>query len=113
MVLVRELARQPASDGDEYEDVDSDDYTDSEEMDTPVSSGIARTYLNRVLAFFPRSWPRGKLSDNLMRLMKSAGNIAWILATSMIMVGLPVLFAYDREKSLQDQQLMGGMPGSI
>lgn len=30
---------------------------------------------------------------------KTAGNVAWIVTTSLILVGLPVLYAYDREKN--------------
>lgn len=98
MVQVQHLSDpQHGEDDAEYEDV-SDAYTDGEE-ETSQTGRLA--------------WLRafmGKLSGRVDKLWRMAGSIAWIFTTSMLLVGLPVLFAYDREKSLQEQQL-GGLPG--
>jgi hypothetical protein len=91
MVQVREVSAAPSD--TEYEDV-SDEYTDSEE------------------SVAPRQWSWSGwsgLCTRMQGLWKMAGSLAWMFTTSMLLIGLPVLFAYDREKSLSEQQL-GGLP---
>lgn len=38
------------------------------------------------------------------KLVLIAGHLAWIFTTSMLLVGLPILYAYDREKNAQLQE---------
>lgn len=52
-------------------------------------------------------WSTKRLWTRMQYVGRVAGNLAWIFTTSMLLVGLPVLFAYDREKALQEQQLLG------
>lgn len=61
-----------------------------------------------VAPFFGASrWSTKRLWIRMQHVGMVAGNLAWIFTTSMLLVGLPVLFAYDREKVLQEQQLLG------
>jgi len=100
----------------EYEDI-------TEEMEEEEGEEIIEneTLWNRLAALkymFP-SWMQfrvGRFSQKMMNQMWSvsllAGRLAWIFTTSMLLVGLPVLFAYDREKNLHDQQLLS-LPSSM
>lgn len=113
MVQVQELVgkgagRMDAEDA-EYEDV-SDEYTDSDELAEEAEDSVFAP-IQRLKKFVP-AWLRrnavqwsAKLYERALYLGRIAGNIAWIFTTSMLLVGLPVLYAYDREKSLMEQQL--------
>lgn len=37
------------------------------------------------------------------KVVEVAGHLAWIFTTSMLLVGLPLLYAYDREKALPQE----------
>ena len=100
-------------DDDEYitEDEFDDAFDDESKPQKPVNfrSGIT----NVVQAFTPgrirqtiRSTSSGMIEQS-KSVARTAGNLAWIFTTSMLLVGLPVLYAYDREKNsaLQAGQL--------
>jgi mitochondrial import receptor subunit TOM22 len=48
-------------------------------------------------------WSRRALSSSVS-LIKFTGKAAWILTTSLLLIGLPLLYAYDREKSLVEYE---------
>ena len=48
-------------------------------------------------------WSRKALKLSL-NFAKLTGHAAWILTTSLLLVGLPLLYAYDREKSLVEYE---------
>lgn len=100
------------SDYEEFTDED-EYYTDEEEEEGMGASNGASTkgsFTTRLLA----SVKPGNLKKSLRgagqnlaakswKAITAAGNVAWIVTTSMILVGLPVLYAYDREKSTSAQ----------
>ncbi len=94
--------RGPAGASDEeYATPHHDDYTDDEGSDS--SRAGAQSPLWR------RLWPAGGLSGLAARLRgayRVLAAAAWVCTTSLLLVGLPLLFAYDREKGMQDQQLL-------
>ena len=118
MVIVHEIR-------DEDEDFESqlvrndgviDDYTtddeDFEELEDDYERGNGK--LNGPFAFISaiipakfRSrlsiWSRRALSASIS-FAKLTGKAAWIITTSVLLVGLPLLYAYDREKSLVDYE---------
>jgi hypothetical protein len=99
MVHIREVTRSA-----DYEDVPSED--DDQYTDEECEPGL----MDRLSFYLPNWCSRrvmGKVYGRLGVMWRVAGNLAWIFTTTMLLVGLPVLFAYDREKSLQEQQLMG------
>lgn len=108
MVQIREVSNSfPAVESDsEYEDISETEFSDNI---APLCPYLA--YLPAWLRIRPLQWSV-KLYDRIGMLMKKAGSIAWVFTTSMLLVGLPVLFAYDREKALQEQQL-GGLPSPL
>jgi hypothetical protein len=77
------------SDSEDYEDC-----TDSEEesMQTRHSA-----FISRITSFLSPSALRSRFG----RLWTIFGNLAWIFTTSVLLIGLPVLFAYDREKNYE------------
>lgn len=40
-----------------------------------------------------------RIGDIVMDVMKSAGKLLWISSTTLLLMAIPVLYAYDREKS--------------
>lgn len=105
--------------GEEEEDMHDSDYTDVEEgvegeeseATVAITEAIKWRRLLSTWLVSPFSglsrWSTKKVWTRLQHIGRVAGNIAWIFTTSMLLVGLPVLFAYDREKALQEQQLVG------
>lgn len=72
---------------DEYEDVDDQDINQSsltQRLRSLITSFSAPFFLQ---TFFARTYT----------FIASA---SWILTTSLILIGLPVLYAYDREQNL-------------
>lgn len=113
MGQIRELDLQGDASEAEYEDLDSE-YTDTgEEEEEKRTLGYKGFNLRRYLPkwMLPGKWG-GNLWGQLQTLSKMVGSLAWIFTTSMLLVGLPVLFAYDREKAIQEQQLMGDLAAS-
>lgn len=83
---------------------------DTEYEDVTDAEGVASTesIIDRVAALsdiIPYAWRLRtrqlfrKTTFICRRWTKYIGHAAWIFTTSMILVGLPILFAYDREKS--------------
>lgn len=113
MVQVREIPiaqRNTISHGyEESNGVSDSEYTDIEEDqgETNSTSWYGRWLPTSILVPFrdPRGWSR-KAWNRFRGATRWMGKIAWIFTTSMLLVGLPVLFAYDREKALQEQQLL-------
>lgn len=87
-------------DGEEYEEVDEDEY-ENENKSRFVS------YVTGFIPFSIRSrisiWSSKALSASIS-LAKMTGKAAWIVTTSLLLVGLPLLYAYDREKSLVEYE---------
>lgn len=86
-------------DGEEYEDEEEEEYETRK-------SGLARY----VIGFIPLSvrsrlsmWSSKALSASIS-FAKMTGKAAWIITTSLLLVGLPLLYAYDREKSLVEYE---------
>lgn len=106
MVQVREVtSRNSVAEVDaNYDDVYSD-YTDSES--TEDTSTHQPTWTRFIPDWLSSGRWTTKLWSRICRYGQLVGNIAWTFTTSMLLIGLPVLFAYDREKALQEQQLMG------
>ena len=71
---------------------DSDDYESYSEDEPVLKTGLARQF------GFP-SW------SNIYNRVSSwgvvLGNLMWMMTTSVILIGLPVLYAYDREKNYE------------
>lgn len=40
-----------------------------------------------------------RMGDLVMDVMKGAGKLFWIGSTTLLLMGMPILYAYDREKS--------------
>lgn len=89
------------NDDNEYEDIDG--------VDDDAELLKSESLLDRIIALkdvFPYSFRRRTVrlfASTRALLAQSAvclGNAAWIFTTSMILIGLPVLYAYDRERSM-------------
>jgi hypothetical protein len=78
----------------EYEDVDDEQAVDGGQVTGP-SAFLASIYRTISQAFSASSLPR--LASRLYTFISSS---AWVLTTTLIMVGLPILYAYDREQNL-------------
>ena len=103
MVKVEEIFSGAAGLGtlDNDEDAEYEDVSDAEEASS-------ESIVDRIFALsdiIPYSWRLRarhllrRTSFVCQRWAKYLGHAAWIFTTSMILVGLPILFAYDREKS--------------
>lgn len=105
--------------GAEYEDYNSDEeyitedeyFDDEDEIESYSQKrrGLGQKISNVAAALAP-----GRIGSTLKNtsvslleksksVAKTAGNVAWIVTTSLILVGLPVLYAYDREKNTAAQ----------
>ena len=83
------------------EDEDDDFTTDEEEYEPASPKGrfaFLFSFPKRFQAFGRRIWTA---SGNLMQVL---GKAAWIITTSALLIGLPLLYAYDREKSLVEYE---------
>ena len=84
-----------------------DDDTEYEDV-SDVGEASTESIIDRIAALsdiIPYAWRLRtrqllrRTSFICRRWTKYFGHAAWIFTTSMILVGLPILFAYDREKS--------------
>lgn len=89
------------NDDNEYEDIDGvDDDAELLKSESLLDRIIA---LKDVLPYSLRRRTARLFASTRTFLAQSAvylGNAAWIFTTSMILIGLPVLYAYDRERSM-------------
>lgn len=98
-------------DDSEYTDASEDEDQESLESASGARTGVVTSLMHRIRRCC--RWPStsafswGRLRSRMSTVVSFAGNAAWIFTTSMLLIGLPVLFAYDREKALQEQQLLG------
>lgn len=114
-------------DGEEYDD-GSDNYTDAEEELSEGGNGASEearaSFWSHLLRPSTWSWGRrrgGRSSKSLMSTLvegigvavRLSGQITWIVTTSILLVGLPLLYAYDREKSTQEEQLAPLTAGTV
>jgi hypothetical protein len=85
-----------------------EDYSDAGE-EVPRGA-VSRRPLFSFFTLPPNVWAR------LQRWGSVIGNVAWMITTSVILVGLPVLYAYDREKNYEayeaEQQRFKDAPSS-
>lgn len=87
---------------DEYYD-DDDDHGTEEYTHKP--RGFSQKISNVAAALAPGrigntiKSTSASMMEKSKSVAKTAGNVAWIVTTSLILVGLPVLYAYDREKN--------------
>ena len=98
---VMELRRRGA--GIHYEDED-DSYLeeeDSEYEDIEDESPSSRTtpFIDRLRRSLSGFFSASGLPAFGARLYSIVASSAWVLTTTLIMVGLPVLYAYDREQN--------------
>lgn len=93
---------------DDYttDDDDVDEYEDAEDGEKGKFN-LAFGFISSLIPVKLRSrlsiWSRRALSASIS-FGKMAGKAAWILTTSVLLVGLPLLYAYDREKSLVEYE---------
>lgn len=98
----------------DYEEFTEDEeyYTDEEDELDEINNGVATN--GSITSRLMETFKPGNLKksfrgagQNLVakswNAVTAAGNVAWIVTTSMILVGLPVLYAYDREKNTSAQ----------
>ena len=113
MVIVQELhdeesleAQLAAMKGVDESDGNYDDYTtDDEEGEGEYDQASPKsrfaflfTIPKRFQSFGRRIW---NASGNVMQVL---GKAAWIVTTSALLIGLPLLYAYDREKSMVEYE---------
>ena len=83
---------------------EEDEEEDEEEVDTKNSP---MKFLSSFIPLRIRTrlslWSERALIASIS-LAKFTGKAAWIITTSVLLVGLPLLYAYDREKSLVDYE---------
>lgn len=110
----RAFPQDGASD-DEYQDISDGEYITEEELEEDdfesevkdqIHSRRRQSFGARVMAALKPRRIRSSLSKAGQSLMSKSynathtiGNLAWIFTTSMLLVGLPILYAYDREKN--------------
>lgn len=95
---------------EEEEYFTEEEYNDDEGLDVaPRAKGLRQRVSNVVAALSPSRLGKTLKGTSISLIHRSkamartAGNLAWIVTTSMILVGLPVLYAYDREKNTSAQ----------
>lgn len=77
----------------EYEDYAAE--SQGEEQGEAISTTLRLPFLPSLFNLPGSVWQR------MQRWGTVLGNVAWMLTTSVILVGLPVLYAYDREKNYE------------
>lgn len=85
--------------GDEYEDEDQYEDIDEEEDEEVIPTQEAKWYSK--LAASMHSLLPSSFSAMALRTYTFVASAAWVVTTSLIMVGLPILYAYDREQNGQ------------
>lgn len=87
--------------------VNSDEYTTDDETFSNGPSAQRAWNPSRFLPLGLRkrvsAWSRGAWSS-AGRIAQWVGRAAWIITTSMLLVGLPLLYVYDQEKSLVEYE---------
>lgn len=111
MVIVHEIV-----DEEDFDAQILDDYTtdDEEYYDGEDDGSYGRSQGRGPISFITNLIPsklRSRLSIWSARALsastsfaKMIGKTAWIVTTSLLLVGLPLLYAYDREKSLVEYE---------
>lgn len=99
-------------DGDEYYTDEDEEHIQTGTINTGYrknkNSNEIKTYTKPKYQFIP-NWFRIKANrvwKRVLQLYSLTRGLSWICTTTLLLVGLPVLFAYDREKNAQDQHLM-------
>lgn len=101
LAFIEPHAAASINDDNEYEDIDG--------IDDDATLLNSESFLDRIIALkgivpysFRRRATRIFASTRTFVAQSTAylGNAAWIFTTSMILIGLPVLYAYDRERSM-------------
>jgi hypothetical protein len=94
----------------DYEEFTEDDEYYTEDEDGEDGAPANGSMSTRLLASFkPGNLKKSlkgagqNLAAKSWKAVTAAGNVAWIVTTSMILIGLPVLYAYDREKNTSAQ----------
>lgn len=110
MVIVHEIVDEEDFDAQILDDYTTDDGEYYEECETDneenKKKGLA-AFITNLIPSKLRSrlsiWSYRALSASTS-FAKMAGKAAWILTTSLLLIGLPLLYAYDREKSLVEYE---------
>lgn len=98
-----------ASDEEYVTDEEYEDYDIEEEEEADRNHQGRNSFASRLAAIVPSRLTRSlKLSSTSLvekskAVAKTTGNLAWIVTTSLILLGVPVLYAYDREKNMAAQ----------
>ena len=110
MVIVHEIVDEEDFDAQILDDYTTDDeeYYEECEEDPEVNKRQGPVaFITNLIPFKLRSrisnWSARALSASTA-FAQMAGKAAWILTTSLLLVGLPLLYAYDREKSLVEYE---------
>jgi hypothetical protein len=85
--------------GEYYEECESDNEGNRKQGSISFITNLIPSKLRSRLSI----WSSRALSASAA-FAKMAGKAAWILTTSLLLVGLPLLYAYDREKSLVEYE---------
>lgn len=93
---------------DDYTTDDEDNYyEETEDFEGYGQSNRFSKFITSLIPISFRSrisiWSRKALNLSL-NFAKLTGQAAWILTTSLLLIGLPLLYAYDREKSLVEYE---------
>lgn len=111
MVIVHEIVDEEDFDAQILDDYTTDDeeYYEGEDADLEEDSQSKGpiSFLTNLIPIKLRSrlsiWSARALSASTS-FAKMVGKTAWIITTSLLIVGLPLLYAYDREKSLVEYE---------
>ena len=76
---------------------DSEDYEDCSDSEGESAQPGRSTFVNRITSCLTPSALRARFG----RMCTILGNLSWMFTTSILLIGLPVLFAYDREKNYE------------
>lgn len=87
------------TDDEYYEEIEEN----GEDTKAPGPFGFISALIPAPLRSRLSIWSRRALSASIS-FAKLTGKAAWIITTSVLLIGLPLLYAYDREKSLVDYE---------
>lgn len=111
MGKVQEIISSSVHDQDDDNFEDDDFYTTEDEEIDDVSFAYSTSNNKSPFLYRIPLWISIKLKGLYLSIYKKgwslvqlAGKIAWIFTTSMLLIGLPILYAYDREKNTQLQE---------
>jgi import receptor subunit TOM22 len=94
MVFVHEIKDDELIDSDAEYTTDEETFSGSGSQSSRWLRFLPASLRFRLVAFGKSAWSAGSVVAAF--LAKSA----WIITTSALLVGLPILYAYDREKSM-------------